>query len=828
MGRYDTHGWDAVVQLGEPALDDALACRFATGDLQLPAGGEFRFGDASFSVHMLYETPRARLVTDAGDGGEPGVRLVVPFDESYVRYAVPLGGRDEPFEGDERDVEGEIHYTVPLRLRTDGDRHRLVLATEAATASVEFEPETRRMIDADGDLFANVYEATVEEPNQTVLDRLRDLPATISDRLDEETVATHGGGLPEVDLDVSFRAVDATVTVVDGPTSAARCLIVAADLADDGGGHDPFRDCARPGVTTASVELSTEFVLSELVCPRLADRLNLSEDDFEAPCRLASPTQTSLSVGGGRESFVVESLSASVEDGAIVVDGDVRATRPVKLGGTAVIDGSLDARIDVDYASGDLSLTVAHTDVDLSVDVPWYVDVAAVFNSHLRFAIRDLPDMLARAAEDVLTGKGVTVDAAERARDLLGEQVDQLSVGAFEFDRDALVFGGSLLPDRHCPPESTGTLVVPTDEAVDLDDGDGTWDDVVLDAEVDLRWATTDEDAELRPRNGAAVTLRGVDGPFARWRGADYETLSVLDLEAAVETDWTDDPVPGWRFDTPEYPFVGHYPRVFGVLTSDGRYAKCAAYRQDDGRLHLRYATFQRPEPDARLRTMQFVTAEEAVGSGVAHWTEVECTPGAEGQRMHSTHRSAAYTDYERALRIEAAASATRLAWPLSYDWSLGGESLRGDGTVTVDGHEVRHETSEGTCTIWTEQGESLDADLAVTVTDSRDLRERAVVSFDFPERFREGGKPDGVDAETRREIDECARMPGDPGEWRPTGLTTVGGGPTADPPPEAVGGRGPVPGTGRLSPGESADDPLREALSEGLSLSDGALSDLG
>ena len=263
MGAYDTHGWDAVVQLGEPALDDAIACRFATGDLQLPYGGEFHFGDATIEVRMLYETPRVRLVTDAGDGDEPGLGLVVPFDESFVRFAVPLGGRDSPVEGDERDMEGAIHYTAPLRLRTDGDRHRLVVATEDASARVAFDPETRDFVDADGDLFADVYESSVDDPDPEVVGALRDLPETISDRLDAAVTSSQGDGLPEVDLDVGFRAADATVAVVDGPTSATRCLVVAADLAEGtDAGHGTFGDCARPGATTASVALSTPFVLS--------------------------------------------------------------------------------------------------------------------------------------------------------------------------------------------------------------------------------------------------------------------------------------------------------------------------------------------------------------------------------------------------------------------------------------------------------------------------------------------------------------------------------------------------------------------------------------
>ncbi|MFC5366722.1 hypothetical protein [Salinirubrum litoreum] len=830
MPPYDTDGWDAVVQLGEPELDDLLACRFATGELQFPAGGEHQFGLASIDLKMRYDTPRSRLVTDAGPENEPGVRLVVPFDESFVRYNVPFSGRDTPIRGKEADLRGEVSYTAPVRLRQRGDSYRLVLATEDATAGVEFGPETRSDLSTDGQLYANIYEHAVDDHDQTVVNRLRNLPSTVSERVEQWVTAEAGTALPTTELALAVDADDATVEVVDGPTSEARCLLLAADLTEDATGHDGFEACRRPAGTTAALAVSTDFLLSEVVCPRIADRLNLAESDFEHPCRLASSTRTSLSAGGTTESFVLDSLSVTVQDGGIVIDGSLSAER-----GPADISGDMDVRIDVTYDAGDLLFTVARSDVDITVDVPWYVDVASWFSPRLQFAINTLPDLVEDGAENALSSAGgVTVEASDRLHALLDDRFESMSVESFDLTSEALVAGGSLLPDQHCPPKAAGTVRLSPGEGIDLDAGETTGEDFVARRDVDLRWGDPEDSPlgrdVLAPHHGAEVTVLGIDSEG--W-GA-FETTDVVALDSLRDRQWDDDPIPEGDLFFPDVPFVGQHSLLFGTFTSEGRYAKCAAHASG-GRLHLQYYTYQRPTANLRLAVDSTVIEEEQVETGVEHWTEIECTPGGpRGPEVTTTHRSAEYTVYDRAYRVEATASTTRLAWPLSFDWSLAGTPISGTGFVTVGGTEVHHEVDGATCTLRPEGDEAVAGSLAVEVEDNRDLTFRRTEGVVVRDRETEGGRPPNVAAEQRREIEQC-RPERELTRWQDLrGWTGRVDGTGPDRWPDGVDPRtvlADTPGRGggrdghdtdprrSLSPGESTSDEVRRALEAGLEL---------
>jgi hypothetical protein len=845
---YDTHGWDAVIQLGEPELDDLLACRFATGELQFPAGGEQRFGRASVDLKMIYDTPRARLVTDAGPESEPGVRLVVPFDESFARYDFPFSGRDTSITGDEADLRGEVHYTAPIRLREDGDSYRLVLATADATADVEFGQETRSDLSTDGEVYAEFYEGAVDDHDESVENRLRNLPTTVAERVEQWITDDAGTALPTTDLDVSFEAADATVAVVDGPTRIDRCLVVGAALtADTAGSSSPPDACVRPAGTTAALSVSSNFLLSEVLCPRLADRLNLAESDFEAPCRLSSSTQTSLS----GESFEIESLSVTVRDGDIEIDGDVRAERDIDtpLGGTAVVNGSLDTRIDVRYVSGDVLLTVTRSDVDISVDVPTYVEFASWFLPHLRHLIKTLPDMIEDEAENLLSGAGGSFDARERLTALLDDRLDRMEIEAFDLTREALVVGGSLLPDQHCPPEASGTVRLSPGEGIDLDAGETTEDVFVAERDVDLRWGDPADSPlgrdVLAPHHGAETTVLGIDTD----RSGNFETTDVVDLDSLRDRRWDDEPIPESELIFPEMPYVGQRRLLFGTFTSEGRYAKCSAHISSGGLLQLRYYTYQRPTPDLRLAVDSVVIDQEQVESGVEHWTEIECTPGGpRGPEVTTTQRSAEYTIHDRAYRIEATASGSRLAWPLSFDWSLGGEPLSGVGTVTVDGTEVHHEVEGATCTL-TPEGDGEVADtLAVDVEDNRDLTFRRAERVVIREQEKEGGRPPNVAEEQRREIAQCQaeRELTGPDEWPGwigrAGADGLAGGGSRDLPewvdPREIremrdalrresgwrrNGHATDPRRS-LAPGETTSDEVRRALEAGLDLPAGRL----
>lgn len=111
---------------------------------------------------------------------------------------------------------------------------------------------------------------------------------------------------------------------------------------------------------------------------------------------------------------------------------------------------------------------------------------------------------------------------------------------------------------------------------------------------------------------------------------------------------------------------------------------------------------------------------------GPAAWIDGELEV-ADVQGTGTTHRTfmgvveTIHTTFEKAHYGAFRARHRQLVAPLTYYWFLDGQPLEGDGTVGVDDAEIRFSVGGDSCELWAEMGDSLDADLEVTIEDDRD-----------------------------------------------------------------------------------------------------------
>jgi hypothetical protein len=189
--------------------------------------------------------------------------------------------------------------------------------------------------------------------------------------------------------------------------------------------------------------------------------------------------------------------------------------------------------------------------------------------------------------------------------------------------------------------------------------------------------------------------------------GASFWSLTEGDLERLAY------PARGGRISFGDVPLAGTKdpvePRVFAVRTSEGRYAKCAAWRDAGGQLHLRFLTYDTP---LRLWLQ-------------AGWHTTR------GRIVPSTIRSVVPTvEYQLSRRGTFTAMAPRLHAPVSYTWFWDGRLVSGAGTLP-DG-TTRFEAAGSTFRLETRMGDPLNGELCVRARDATGFEATACRNLDF------------------------------------------------------------------------------------------------
>lgn len=269
----------------------------------------------------------------------------------------------------------------------------------------------------------------------------------------------------------------------------------------------------------------------------------------------------------------------------------------------------------------------------------------------------------------------------------------------------------------HPARASAADQILEVGQRIDLDRG------VVLESheepmEADLEW---NEDTLIlgRRRGGSA----GVPISVYAIHSQNAARLSMLALHffAITEHDVENVIYPGGGsgisgFSIPVSDHEPLSPRVFAVRTTAGRYAKCAAWRDSHGRLHLRYHTYDTPLP----LTLQ------------SHWTNRRGAVVASGDSVF-----ASWTDYEveRTGHVTAVPT-SRLVPPITYRWFWNGAQISGSGTLA--GTSATYSVSGASIDIMTAMGTPLAGELCAEATDHHGVAVDACAEFNLPGTTRE------------------------------------------------------------------------------------------
>jgi hypothetical protein len=185
---------------------------------------------------------------------------------------------------------------------------------------------------------------------------------------------------------------------------------------------------------------------------------------------------------------------------------------------------------------------------------------------------------------------------------------------------------------------------------------------------------------------------------------------------------------------------------VFAVRTSQARFAKCAAWRDPADFLHFRYTTYDRPTPSLLIGGEWEVISEQKIGEGTETYV------------FRGMIREAKYEIFAREQRGDFEALPRLMAYPIDFEWCLAGNILTGNGSVQIHNTRVRYSVDGDQCTLWTDRGNDLKAQLCVSAIDVRGLELFTCILIDFSGTDKRSQAQ--VDLrELRQLVDDVGRM---------------------------------------------------------------------
>lgn len=238
---------------------------------------------------------------------------------------------------------------------------------------------------------------------------------------------------------------------------------------------------------------------------------------------------------------------------------------------------------------------------------------------------------------------------------------------------------------------------------------------------ADLLWWNAGGTLSLQngPATGAAV-LRAESLVQIR-----EEALAAVTFPARLWLDIGSIP----RFDSPppaDTTGLPVRPLFLGVRTSEGRFAKCAIWRDLSDRLHVQFATYETLVP--RLAISQSRTA----------------TRGDEVERGWDPAVRAEYVRYRAAWRFDFRASWDRLPRPVTLTWFLNGVEVRDRIRILLPSMAVMGaEVVDGVLSVSTPTGEPASIEVRAVARDALGLELQTTVTIETDGTVTDYGESD-------------------------------------------------------------------------------------
>lgn len=667
MALDRTSNFDMLVQVSESEINDQLETLFLAGGLIPPSIAlPINTGGITGTATLLFGTPVADL-----DRPRPRMGLTLPFANSQFAITspipltlAPLGGTIEIVDAIEVVVQGSSQIVA---LDFTSGAPAVTVAFDAASAAI-----LQPLLTAAGLTIAQAQAMVAGE----VLTQLQ----TSIGRLDLTPP------IPVVDDTDPTTVFDIDVTTINDTTAADRdCIVFGVRMASDSGGNINLATTNYIPVGSQSLVMMSNFwLLARVMRPRVAAALGLAVTDFDTPLRL----NHNVPAPGGEGTLT--RLEARIEGNRIRVDGRATASG---TGWSAV--SNFNFFIDLTLSGGAITVTATTPSVDTDVDLEWWVwllslGLGGLFGGIIGVIVAAIVlaivEAVAEGIVDNLISEGIGGALGGIPSIPLGPIGSGLSLDSVILDD--LELRCAITRSLSVPVKTQGSYVAFDGFSLDLDTGAVSASEG---SASDLTWRPGNS---LRTAGPARLTLTG----------SSYTALTPVQVSRMpLAGTWIPAGSIPASLSVP-VPFFSQPSVVFGMRTSDGRFAKVKAWRDIlSGALYLDWVTWDTPVPRLDL---------------TANWSVVE--------RGEVTEYITPDCSYCKSAPVRWCgvfeAVPKLMPFPIDYQWCLCGKVIaEGEGEVD-SGADLLSYKLKGRRLIVQSQtlGQEIDCQLCVSAIDGR------------------------------------------------------------------------------------------------------------
>jgi hypothetical protein len=479
---------------------------------------------------------------------------------------------------------------------------------------------------------------------------------------------------------------DMDVTTVNDTAATDRdCIVFGVRMANDSGGNiNGVTTSFIPAGSQSLVMLSNFWLLGRVMRPRVAAALGRSVTDFDTPLRL----NRNIPAPGGQGTLT--RLEAFVEGNRIRVDGQATASG---TGWSAVSNFTF--FIDIALSGGSITVTASTPSVDTDVDLEWWVwlvslGLGALFGGIVGVIVAAIVlavvEAVAEGIANNLISSGIGGALGGIPSIPLGPIGGGLSLTSIILDD--LELRGTILRTLSVPVKNQGTRISSAGFSVDLDTGTVR---TAVSAGADLIW---DPSRGISTNGSAGLTVTGIS--FHALTPVQISSFALAGSNIPLSL------IP--LTVSPSFPFFSSSDIVFGVRTSDGRFAKVRAWRSifEAGALHLEWVTYDTPIPQLDIAARWSVLERGEVSEYI--------TPDCWFCWSSPVRRRGVFEAWPKLM-----------AFPIDYQWCLCGEVIEeGEGTISSPDGDLMYKLEGRRLSLETEMGQSVDCELCISAIDAR------------------------------------------------------------------------------------------------------------
>ncbi|NVK21534.1 MAG: hypothetical protein HWD86_03370 [Kangiellaceae bacterium] len=667
MGLDRTAGFDMLVQISENEINNQLATAFLAGDIIPPSMVvPINTGGVSGNADIIFNTPIADL-----DRPRAQMGITIPFANSQLDITTPLSITLSP-------LGGTITIVDSIGMVTEGSTQicRMDFTSGAPTVNVDFDAASEVLL---GPLLAAAGLTIAQAQNMMAGVVLNELQTNIR----EIDLTPPIGVFDDTDTTQPF---DINVTTVNDTSAADRdCITFGVRMMSDGGGNiNNITSSMIPPGGQSLVMMSNFWLLARVMRPRIATSLGRPVTDFDTPLRL----NRSIPAPGGQGRL--RALEARVIGNRIAVTG-----RATDSGTGWSAESNFTFFIDIGLSGGAITVTATTPSVDTDVDLEWWVWLASlglgalfggIVGAIVAAIVLAIVEAVAEGIANGLITDGITGALGSLPAIPLGPIGGGLTLDNIILDD--LELRSSIVHSLSVPIKTQGSFRSNNNFALDLDTG-------VISSNTrvssDLVWLANQR---LEAHASAGLTTTGVS-----YRSLTPVQVSRMPLTSSYL------PLAAIPFTfPPSHWFLPHNEVVFGVKTSEGRFAKVRAWRDltDGGELNIDWITF-----DTAVASLDIATRWRVLERGeVTEYITDDCS----FCRSSPVSRCGIFEAWPRLM-----------AFPVDMEWCLCGHVLEDEhGEIEYESGTISYKKVGRRLYLETELGQDFKCELCVSAIDAR------------------------------------------------------------------------------------------------------------